>query len=68
MLKANGTGDLFVNLFGAIFEKQMNNDRFTVDTGHIVAFTDGLTYNTKVDGDIQDGKDAVSLESESLMT
>jgi uncharacterized protein (AIM24 family) len=68
MLKANGTGDLFVNSFGAIFEKQMNNDRFTVYTGHIVAFTDGLTYNTKVDGDNQDGKDVVSINCESLLT
>lgn len=53
MLKANGTGDLFVNSFGAIFEKQMVNDRFIVDTGHIVAFTDGLTFNIKKVGGLK---------------
>ena len=53
MLKANGTGDLFVNSFGAIFEKKLENDRFIVDTGHIVAFTDGLTYNIKKVGGLK---------------
>lgn len=53
MLKANGTGDLFVNSFGAIFEKKLNNDRFICDTGHIVAFTDGLSYNIKKVGGLK---------------
>ncbi len=53
LLKASGNGDIFVNSFGAIFEKQLNNDRFIVDTGHIVAFTDGLSYNIKKVGNIK---------------
>lgn len=47
ILKADGNGDIFVNSFGAMFEKELNNDAFICDTGHIVAFTDGLNYSVK---------------------
>ncbi len=53
MLKATGTGPLFVNSFGAMFEKKLVNDRFIVDTGHIAAFTDGLTFNIKKVGGLK---------------
>ena len=53
MLKATGTGDLFLNSFGAIFEKKLENDRFICDTGHIVAFTDGLTFDVKKVGGLK---------------
>ncbi|MBM4157644.1 MAG: TIGR00266 family protein [Ignavibacteria bacterium] len=53
MLKASGSGDIFVNSFGAIFERDLNNDRFICDTGHIVAFTDGLSYNVKKVGGLK---------------
>jgi uncharacterized protein (TIGR00266 family) len=53
MLKAGGSGDIFVNSFGAIFEKKLNNDKFICDTGHIVAFTDGLSYNVKKVGGLK---------------
>ena len=53
MLKANGNSEPFVNSFGAVFEKKMVNDRFIVDTGHIVAFTDGLSFNIKKVGGLK---------------
>jgi uncharacterized protein (TIGR00266 family) len=50
MLKATGTGLLAFNSFGAIKEIDVEGG-FIVDTGHIVAFEDGLTFNvTKFGG------------------
>jgi len=50
MLKASGTGLLAFNSFGAIKEIDVDGE-FIVDTGHIVAFEDGLTFNvTKFGG------------------
>jgi len=46
LLAAEGTGDLFVNSFGAIKEMDINGS-FVVDTGHIVAFEDSLEFNVK---------------------
>ncbi|HUG18190.1 MAG TPA: TIGR00266 family protein [Planctomycetaceae bacterium] len=42
-VKCSGTGNLFVNSFGAIYEVDVNG-HYTVDTGHIVAFEDSLTF------------------------
>lgn len=53
LLKASGSGDIFVNSFGAMFERQLTNDKFIVDTGHIVAFTDGLSYEVKKVGSMK---------------
>lgn len=44
MIKVSGTGDLWFNTYGALMEIEVNDD-FVVDTGHIVAFTDGLDYS-----------------------
>lgn len=44
MLKATGSGPVLFNSFGGIKEIQVNG-KFTVDTGHIVAFEDSLTYS-----------------------
>jgi uncharacterized protein (TIGR00266 family) len=50
MLKATGSGLLAFNSFGAIKEIDVQGE-FTVDTGHIVAFEDGLTFKvTKFGG------------------
>jgi uncharacterized protein (TIGR00266 family) len=47
LLKMSGTGDAFISSFGAIHEVKLKNETFTIDTGHMVAFTEGLDYNVK---------------------
>lgn len=50
LIKCSGTGDLWFNTYGAITQIDVNDD-VSVDTGHIVAFTDGLEYQiTKLGG------------------
>lgn len=46
LLEASGTGDLFINSYGAIRELDIESP-FIVDTGHIVAFEPGLSFNVK---------------------
>lgn len=43
MIEASGTGHVALNAFGGIQEVSVK-DRYIVDTGHIVAFTSGLSY------------------------
>jgi uncharacterized protein (TIGR00266 family) len=47
LLKMAGTGDAFISSFGAIHEVKMKGEPFTIDTGHMVAFTEGLDYSVK---------------------
>ena len=50
IMKCSGIGDLWFNTYGAIFSVDVKGD-YIVDTGHIVAFTDGLEYSiSKVGG------------------
>jgi uncharacterized protein (TIGR00266 family) len=42
-VKCSGDGDLLLNSFGGIYEVDVDGD-YTVDTGHIVAFEDTLTF------------------------
>jgi uncharacterized protein (TIGR00266 family) len=42
-VKCTGSGDLLLNSFGAIYEVDVQGD-YVVDTGHIVAFEDTLTF------------------------
>ena len=44
-LKADGVGDLFISNYGSIIEKELKGESFKVDTGHLVAFSSGVTYN-----------------------
>ncbi|MEM6454116.1 MAG: TIGR00266 family protein [Acidobacteriota bacterium] len=44
LIRCSGTGDLWFNTYGAIVEVDVT-DSYVVDTGFIVAFTDGLDYN-----------------------
>ena len=45
MLHCSGAGDMLVSSYGAIVERQLQpGEVFTVDTGHIVAFDEGVTY------------------------
>jgi uncharacterized protein (TIGR00266 family) len=46
LLGAQGAGDLFINAYGGIKEIPLNGS-FIVDTGHIVAFEESLTFNVK---------------------
>lgn len=46
MIKVTGTGDLWFNSFGGILEIDVTNN-YVVDTGYIVAFTDGLSYDVR---------------------
>lgn len=45
MIKAKGTGRMFVSSFGGILKKELRaGERFIVDNGHIVAFPASLNY------------------------
>ena len=43
LIKCSGKGDLWFNTYGAMFCVNVTGS-YVVDTGHIVAFTDGLQY------------------------
>ncbi len=48
LLKCTGTGDLFVSSYGAIHPVQLEaGQQYKVDTGHIVAFEETITYNVE---------------------
>lgn len=50
LIRARGNGDLWFNTYGAMIEIDVSGD-YVVDTGNIVAFTEGLDYSiTKVGG------------------
>ncbi len=46
LLKVNGTGDLFFASYGSIVEIDVNG-AYIVDTGHIVAFEEALSFTVK---------------------
>jgi uncharacterized protein (TIGR00266 family) len=46
LLKLDGTGPVFLSSYGAIRERELEDgERFTVDTGHIVAFEDSTSFD-----------------------
>lgn len=48
MLRAQGSGTLVLSSFGAIHEMNLaSGQQYTVDTGHLVAFTDGMGFQVK---------------------
>jgi uncharacterized protein (TIGR00266 family) len=48
MLKASGTGTLIISSYGAIHEKELaTGESYTVDTGHLVAFTEGMGFKVR---------------------
>ncbi len=50
LIRASGKGDVWFNSYGAIIEIDVEDD-YVVDTGNIVAFTEGMDYEiTKVGG------------------
>jgi uncharacterized protein (TIGR00266 family) len=50
LIRCHGNGDLWFNTYGAMIKIDVDGE-YIVDTGHIVAFTEGLDYNvTSVGG------------------
>jgi uncharacterized protein (TIGR00266 family) len=50
LIRCSGRGDLWFNTYGAMIQLDIAGD-YVVDTGYIVAFTEGLQYNvTRVGG------------------
>ncbi len=49
MLRASGSGDLYLTSFGGIREVDVD-DEYVVDTGHILAFEDRLDFNVETVG------------------
>lgn len=50
LMKCSGEGSLWFNTYGGIFSVDIKGE-YVVDTGHIVAFTDGLDYSvSKIGG------------------
>ena len=52
MLRASGNGELLLSSYGAIHERNLGQgEKFTVDTGHLVAFSEGIGFTVnKVGG------------------
>ncbi len=46
MVKCSGNGDLWFNTYGAMLEIDVNGSQ-VVDTGYVVAFTEGLSYEVQ---------------------
>jgi len=64
-LKADGRGDLFLNTFGAIVQKDLQKDeRMIIDNHHIVALSENSNYTVKKFG----GLKSTLLGREGLVT
>jgi uncharacterized protein (TIGR00266 family) len=51
LLRCSGAGDMLVSSYGAIIERQLQpGEVYTVDTGHIVAFDEGVNYAVRKAG------------------
>lgn len=51
MIKARGTGTMFVSSFGGLIEKDLKpGERFIVDNGHMVAFPSSIQYDIQSAG------------------
>ncbi|TKJ29250.1 MAG: TIGR00266 family protein [Chloroflexi bacterium B3_Chlor] len=54
MLKCSGTGTLVVSSYGAVHEMELSaGESRTVDTGHLVAFAEGMGFSVKRIGGIK---------------
>lgn len=54
MLKCSGSGTLVLSSYGAIHEMELSTgETHVIDTGHIVAFTDGMGFRVKRVGGIK---------------
>jgi uncharacterized protein (TIGR00266 family) len=51
LLKCTGSGDVLVSSYGAILEREIpEGQTYVVDTGHVVAFPDGMSYGVEKAG------------------
>jgi uncharacterized protein (TIGR00266 family) len=50
MLRVEGPGTVFYGSYGALHEVDLHNETYTVDTGHIVGFTENLDYRIRTFG------------------
>ncbi|MBT5872548.1 MAG: TIGR00266 family protein [Candidatus Latescibacteria bacterium] len=62
LIRCSGTGDLWFNTYGGLIELDVSGD-YVVDTGHIVAFTEGLDYKVSSIG----GYKSLFLSGEGLV-
>ena len=62
-IKASGSGQLIINCFGGLSKHQVNGE-FVVDTGNLVAYSEGLTYEVERVG----GLKASLLSGEGLIS
>jgi len=54
MLRASGTGTLFLSSYGAIHEVDLAaGQKYVVDTGHLVAFTEGMPFKVQAVGGLR---------------
>ncbi len=54
MLRASGNGELLLSSYGAIHERNLTEgENFIVDTGHLVAFTEGISFKVKKVGGLK---------------
>jgi uncharacterized protein (TIGR00266 family) len=65
MLKANGVGDLFVNAYGGIIQKDLqHNEKMILDNHHLVALSENSNYRVMKFG----GLKTTILGGEGLVT
>lgn len=51
LLKCTGSGEVLVSSYGAILEREIpEGQSYVVDTGHVVAFPDGMNYGVEKAG------------------
>ena len=54
MLRVSGTGTLILSSYGAIHEVDLGpGESYTVDTGHLVAFTEGMGFKVRAVGGLK---------------
>ena len=54
MLRASGAGEMVVSSYGAIHEMELGPDeKYTVDTGHLVAFSEGIGFRVRTIGGVK---------------
>ena len=64
LLKASGSGPLVLSSYGAIHEVNLTaGEKYTIDTGHIVAFTEGMGFQVRKVG----GMKSTLLSGEGLV-
>ena len=64
-LKLEGKGDIFFSTFGGILKKEIKQgEKFIIDTGYIVAYTEGLDFGIRTAGSLK----TTILGKEGLVT